>query len=74
MKKKLFKLLKYEFLRIKKLNNFKRKRKNKICGDEIDVEVEKDFKNIRLKLIHVFILRLQLQFWPIIFLKFINMV
>ena len=34
---------------LKKLTIFKTKAKNKICGDEINIEVEKDFKNIRFE-------------------------
>ena len=34
---------------LKNLTILKTKAKNKICGDEIDIEVEKDFKNIRFE-------------------------
>ena len=37
------------FYGLKNLNILKTKAKNKICGDEIDIEVEKDFKNIRFE-------------------------
>ena len=49
MKKKLFKLLQIRVLWIKKISYFCTKAKNKICGDEIDIEIEKDFKNIRFE-------------------------
>jgi len=37
------------FYGLKNLTILKTKAKNKVCGDEIDVEVEKDFKNIRFE-------------------------
>ena len=40
---------KTSFYGLKKGNNFKIKAKNKICGDEIEIEVGKDFKNIRFE-------------------------
>lgn len=37
------------FYGLKNLTTLKTKAKNKICGDEIDIEVEKDFKSIRFE-------------------------
>ncbi len=37
------------FYGLKKSAILHTKAKNKICGDEIDVEIEKDFKNIRFE-------------------------
>ena len=37
------------FYGLKNCNNFEIKAKNKICGDEIKIEVDKDFKNIRFE-------------------------
>tara|TARA_A100001388_G_scaffold199548_1_gene150903 strand:+ start:938 stop:1330 length:393 start_codon:yes stop_codon:yes gene_type:complete len=37
------------FYGLKNSTILKTKAKNKVCGDEIDVEVEKDFKNIRFE-------------------------
>ena len=37
------------FYGLKKSAILKTKAKNKICGDEIDIEIEKDFKNIRFE-------------------------
>ena len=40
---------KTSFYGLKKGNYFKIKAKNKICGDEIEIEVDKNFKNIRFE-------------------------
>ena len=37
------------FYGLKNLYDYKIKAKNKICGDEIKIEVDKDFKNIRFE-------------------------
>ena len=37
------------FYGLKNLTLLKIKAKNKICGDEITIEIEKDFKNIRFE-------------------------
>ena len=37
------------FYGLKKSAILHTKAKNKICGDEIDIEIEKDFKNIRFE-------------------------
>tara|TARA_B100000963_G_scaffold337082_1_gene332734 strand:+ start:973 stop:1365 length:393 start_codon:yes stop_codon:yes gene_type:complete len=40
---------KTSFYGLKNLYDYKIKAKNKICGDEIKIEVDKDFKNIRFE-------------------------
>ena len=37
------------FYGLKNATNLKTKAKNKICGDEIDIEIDENFKNIRFE-------------------------